>query len=277
MTSVRSLLDLLPHDALVRLCTLRSLPARSDEARRVRLARSYHGETMSLLDELRQPDLLRLIGRDFVADSGRTYRLKGASRYDVDGLRAICRSVFVENRLTPSFEAVSKEEPANEGSAAQKIPQADNLSRVAQMVALLSGSINSHKKLAKKLSISDRQVLYYTQAANFLGLIKPEDDFYSVTNEGKKIIDAKPEKKLSLLIELFLKTPFVKDSLGPSAAKSEVGEAELAKVIKKRGYSAETAKRRAQTLLSWFRQADADFTQSIREGRFISNNKNSTK
>jgi hypothetical protein len=272
MYSMRGMLDLLPHDALVRLCSLRKLPARSDEARRERLARSYRGDTKTLLNELRHPDLLCLINKDFVADNGKTYRLKNAARHDVDSLRSIGVSVFVENRLTSSFEAVAQEKtaPAKEKSeSTRNIPQADNLSRIAQLVELLASKVNSYEKLAKKLSISQRQVLYYTQAASFLGLIKHEDDFYSNTNEGTKLAQAKSEDKLNFIINLFLKTSFVKSSLVPIASKSEVGAKELTQAIKKTGYSAETATRRAQTLLSWFRQASAEPTQSIQKGKVI--------
>jgi hypothetical protein len=235
MGSIHLLLDVLPHDTLVRLSKLRELPARSDEARRTRLTRSYRGDTKSLLEELKHQELAGLLTRDFLADTEETYRLKSPTQYNTESLREIASSVFIEDQLTSSFEVVSH-------GAKPQIPQADNLSRLAQLV-----------------------VLYYIQAANFLDLIKPD---HSITSYGDKLTKNKDKSKF--IIDMFLKTSFVKKELAPIAIKSELEAKKLAKAIEKMGYSGVTAIRRAQTLLSWFRQAEADLTKSIREGRPVS-------
>jgi hypothetical protein len=258
MGSIHLLLDVLPHDTLVRLSKLRELPARSDEARRTRLTRSYRGDTKSLLGELKHQELAGLLTRDFLADTEETYRLKSPTQYNTESLREIASLVFIQDQLTSSFEVVSH-------GAKPQIPQADNLSRLAQLVGLLSGNVSTATQLAKKLSISERQVLYYIQAASFLELINSD---HSITSNGDKL--TKSKNKSNFIIDMFLKTSFVKKELTPIAIKSEIEAKKLTKAIEKMGYSTVTANRRAQTLLSWFRQAEADLTKSIREGRSVS-------
>lgn len=55
---VRDILEYMSHDALVRLCQLKDLPARSDNDRRSRLSRSYRGNISALLVDLRRFDLM---------------------------------------------------------------------------------------------------------------------------------------------------------------------------------------------------------------------------
>jgi hypothetical protein len=72
------------------------------------------------------------------------------------------------------------------------------------------------------------------------------------------LISMKNEDKFIFMIELFLQLEFSKNILVPIALKSEVDFEAISQAISKIGYSTQTANRRAQTIISWFRQAKTD-------------------
>jgi hypothetical protein len=107
MESVRHLLNFLDRDALVILADKRALAAsRSNEERRSRIARSYRGDVVAFLQDLRREDLLELVRDDVVwADS--EYFLPNAARYSKEDLLRFAEGVFVhDGPLPPEYELV---------------------------------------------------------------------------------------------------------------------------------------------------------------------------
>ena len=107
--SVREVLTPLRKPALVRLASIRGLPARGPKSElRKRLTYSYRGNVEAVLDEMRREDLL-IVGRDY------------ADRFDLQGLTQL-RAPDVRNFLRSRFvgvlesDAISQVDAEDRGS-----------------------------------------------------------------------------------------------------------------------------------------------------------------
>jgi hypothetical protein len=110
-TRVRDCLNSLTTDAMLRLCEMRDLRARSHDDRRSKLARSYRGNLAALFSDLRREDLVELLTDVWLDESGRAYRLRTGSGLSKAELEAIALDVCSEQRKMPStFERVPAED-----------------------------------------------------------------------------------------------------------------------------------------------------------------------
>jgi hypothetical protein len=116
MISVRDLLDALPHEPLKRLCDLRDLPARSDDDRRSRLARSYRGKAETFFEDLRKQDLLILL-QGTVQIGDQQFEFKNMAQQDAEGLRNFCKSVFIDGKIPESSTPQKNRTPTKKSQA----------------------------------------------------------------------------------------------------------------------------------------------------------------
>jgi hypothetical protein len=120
MITIRSLLDVLDELALdspipiVRLCELRELRARSSRAKREALARSYRGDFMQFLADLRKQDLVCLLAVPITLD-GVDHNLPSAGRYRKEELVDIASDLYFCGRVPPEVVPMAGEEEAESG------------------------------------------------------------------------------------------------------------------------------------------------------------------
>lgn len=120
MITIRSLLDVLDEIALdspipiVRLCELRELRARSSRAKRESLARSYRGDFMQFLADLRKQDLVCLLAVPITLD-GVDHNLPSAGRYRKEELIDIASDLYFCGRVPPEVVPMAGEEDAEFG------------------------------------------------------------------------------------------------------------------------------------------------------------------
>ncbi|HEX2569728.1 MAG TPA: hypothetical protein VH877_09235, partial [Polyangia bacterium] len=93
----------------MRLSNRRELPARTDDERRERLARSYRGDFGEFFRDLRSQDLFELL-RNALVDGNRRYRLKYVSTYSKKQLIRFLVEFFVHGCVPRAFEEEVLEE-----------------------------------------------------------------------------------------------------------------------------------------------------------------------
>tara|TARA_Y100000296_G_C5178236_1_gene261499 strand:- start:2500 stop:3762 length:1263 start_codon:yes stop_codon:yes gene_type:complete len=133
------------------------------------------------------------------------------------------------------------------------VPQADDLFEIQRFVAILlqHGSVNEN--LFKK---EKRQVLYYRDACMLLGLIH---DYGKLTPNGLKVARSEdPNSFIPIIREQFENTEcaYIWSLKQEVDSIIEIDESSAADFLihNCRGLSESTAKRRAQTLVSWVKQ-----------------------
>jgi hypothetical protein len=151
-----------------------------------------------------------------------------------------------------------KPEPAN-----IPFPQADNFGRIVDLLTQLydaKGAL-SKDQITNNQAFNPRQTEYYTQAANYLGLVQKRRDkereraiVYDLTQRGAKIIAQHPQLRNLALVECMFERRvfneafqlYLKQYEKPS--KEQVVEIMEAARL---GISGTTIPRRAQTVLHW--------------------------
>jgi hypothetical protein len=149
------------------------------------------------------------------------------------------------------------------------IPQADKLSRIAEIPILVALGYNTSKTLAERLELDPRQGSYYLDAACSVGLLQRSP--YRLSDLGQQYVDSPGDVRLAILARSVLGVPLIQELLISLllAPEGRLGRTELLAIM---GRSSElkesTAARRAQTLwawLSWVAQHGGRFSVSGEE------------
>ena len=155
-------------------------------------------------------------------------------------------------------KAVIRPEPAKEG-----FPQADSFPRIIDLLGLIVGGEGrvSRSYITENYAFDSRQTQYYTSAACFLGLIERQkiDGHveYTLSSEGNRIMSLRPDpRNLALAdsilsFEVFNRTFKLFLQIGKRPTNAEVAEIILGTDRLRGQLSAETASRRAQTVVKW--------------------------
>lgn len=147
-----------------------------------------------------------------------------------------------------------------------QLPQADRLSLLVALLETISRNVSGIAALSQALSITPRQVHYYSHAASFLGLAEGEEGRFTLTPAGRRVLDADPDRRFESIVGLALAHSALAELLLPLADEAEIDLRAIAKAIEGAGYGPATAERRGQTIVGWFRQAGLDLSQSLRAG-----------
>jgi hypothetical protein len=151
-------------------------------------------------------------------------------------------------------------------TARLQLPQADRLSLMVALLEAVSRGVEGIVPFSQALSVTTRQVHYYAHAASFLGLIEGEEGKFSLTKNGRQVLDFDPDRRFEAIVGLALAHPNLAELLLPLSDEAEIDTKIIAKAIEGSGYGLATAERRAQTIVGWFRQAGLDLSQSLRAG-----------
>jgi hypothetical protein len=140
-------------------------------------------------------------------------------------------------------------------------PQADNFDRIVDLLSQLYGvgEALSQEHITTNYAFDLRQTQYYTQAANYLGLVgKQQDDeqgvTYFLTKRGISIMAMPPQARNLALVECILERKVFNRTLRPYVERGERPTREQVVEIMKAarlGLTGTTIGRRAGTVLSW--------------------------
>ena len=136
-----------------------------------------------------------------------------------------------------------------------KIPQADELDRVIQVIERAGLGVRDSRGVANIMGFNPRQSSYYREAAEILGFLNPSKK-YHLTDTGRQLLVSDQQKRTKLMSAALIRYPVITAIL--SCLQSEVCEEVsrndiIALVLAIRHLDRTTAERRAQTIMSWLR------------------------
>lgn len=152
------------------------------------------------------------------------------------------------------------------------IPQANDLTKVIELVFKVHEGTNHYKSVAEYFGFNERQSSYYREAAEALGLITAVKGIYSLTETGKQLVSLPTEKRNLFMLELLSDFDLVKDGLSLLKEKGQLTQGDIEQFIKQRSkLSGSTVPRRAGSLVSWFKWISAATGLfAFQKGKFLS-------
>lgn len=139
-------------------------------------------------------------------------------------------------------------------------PQADNFSRVIDLLGLLYSNDLSQQDITSRYQFASRQTQYYADAAIYLGLVEKQEDKtasvgYKLSPVGKMILEKAPKQKNLAIVKQILSYKVFNLSLGQYFDTGERPTKEtIVKIMSDAGINignGTTKPRRAQTVLAW--------------------------
>lgn len=132
------------------------------------------------------------------------------------------------------------------------LPQADKLSRLAQIPLLLALGYDTPQSLSQRLNFDLRQGRYYLDAACSLGLVKKKP--YRLSQLGQEYVLANASNRREILARSVLRVPIVQEFfigllLTPEGKLFKKDLEEL--IVTSSKLKPNTAARRAQTIWAW--------------------------
>jgi len=144
--------------------------------------------------------------------------------------------------------------PSNEKS--KVVPQADDINKVLEFPFKVAEGLDNAKAIAAYFAFDKRQSSYYREATEAIGLVTLRDGRYELTDRGREYVRLPPEKRNQYFLRLVLELPIMHETLLEvlQAGRKGLGLAEIAAIIRGRSHlTGSVPRRRAQTVLAWFR------------------------
>ena len=170
-------------------------------------------------------------------------------KYNI-GVREITHFTFSEDE-----DFWGKEIELMEQEAAFQAPQADDLSKIINLVISINNGYDSAEEISDYLNLGRRQGLYYTKAAQLLGLVKLEDSNVKISAIGLSLINSNDKQRNEILKKRVLSLPLIKEILKFVKLQKlkTITIEELTELIENyANLASSTADRRARTIASWF-------------------------
>lgn len=158
------------------------------------------------------------------------------------------------------YASVEKEETSKQWN----IPQADSVHILQEFPFAVATGVTDYKKMAKYFDFDERQSNYYREAAEIIGLVALEDGKYSLTSDGERFVNLRPDERNKFLLHLMLRVPIINEVFRRVVRKfgesnPYVSRNEIAEIIKKNSHlTGKTPGRRAKTILSWMKWISAN-------------------
>jgi hypothetical protein len=161
------------------------------------------------------------------------------------------------------------------------IPQADDIDKIVQFAVKVFEGFDTKDKIRAAFGglLVARQINYYRQAAEILGLIRKYCDNYEPTDILKDYLNLPAEKKSNFICKLLLQFPLMNEIfIDVSSDKNKVVSKQAVGLLRKKSdLTGDTLFRRARTIVSWFRWlktnlgiVEVDRNRNIRISRQLS-------
>lgn len=154
------------------------------------------------------------------------------------------------------LEVIGKVSIINEPQIA--FPQADKFSRIINLCEILNEQSYTRDEVTQKYAFDVRQTNYYTDAAQYLGLVEKvqKGGPYKLSNEGRRILSLPYKKRQLAYCEKILKHKPFYETLKSSLEQSSIIEKnEIITIMKNCNLynvnSDSTFRRRASTIRGW--------------------------
>jgi hypothetical protein len=138
-------------------------------------------------------------------------------------------------------------------------PQADNFSRILELLSLLKDNVLSREDIRDNYEFDMRQVSYYTDAARYLGLVNKDTNsrtiYFNLTFEGDCILEHGYKQKILSLIQKILEHQVFYEVFELTLNRGCIPDKEdVCKIMSLYlDLSQETIARRSRTVSSWIR------------------------
>ncbi|MBI3929286.1 MAG: hypothetical protein HY319_27315 [Armatimonadetes bacterium] len=134
---------------------------------------------------------------------------------------------------------------------AVRVPQADDLRKVARLPFLVAEGLGESGHLAEALDFTRRQSSYYREACEMLGLVEG----YRLTRRGARYVELGVEARHELLCRYLLELPIMRQAVVEMLLSPDrrLDNGTLEQLIREgAGLTGTTVRRRARTVRSWF-------------------------
>lgn len=134
------------------------------------------------------------------------------------------------------------------------VPQADDLTRITRLLELSEDGLDKWE-LAAALGVAERQVRYYREAAEYLGLVEPSE--YRASAAGRQLLRAGPQPRRRWLASAVVNSWIIADLVRRAAPIDDAAIRDV--ILSAPGqdggprYNPTTAARRAKTIAAWLR------------------------
>jgi hypothetical protein len=178
------------------------------------------------------------------------YEWPDPTDYESIQLRRAKRYHLVEGR--PLTDQLLSVEP---DPALTKVPQADDLEKVAELPFLVQEGVRTAADWAKRKGITLRQGSYYREAAESLGLVRLVAGQFELTEEGRRFVGLPPAERDAALALRVLRNRVMNQTLKLVLERGErgAGDEEIANLIRRlSNLGGSTPLRRAKSVRSYF-------------------------
>jgi len=169
-------------------------------------------------------------------------------------------------RILPPIAPLDIEEIMGARSKRAEIPnQADDIEKIMALPFYVSEGFDNYIDLAERFGFEPRQAHYYGLAAESLGFVRLESGRFVLTELGEDFLGLDTGGQKSRMCESILTVPLIKEIISRLDRQSEaVTFEEIQEMVqrsldrhsrrrRKQGRSISMGKRRAQTVIAWFR------------------------
>jgi hypothetical protein len=139
--------------------------------------------------------------------------------------------------------------------ALDKIPQADDLSKVAEFPFLVQKGVRTAVDWSQKKGLTRRQGDYYREATEALGLIRSRAGKFELTEEGRRYVEMTPSDRDEMLAIRILRNPLMNEVFQLALARGSRGidDETISDLIRQLSpLGGKTPLRRAKTVRSYF-------------------------
>jgi hypothetical protein len=179
------------------------------------------------------------------------FSFKDSMQYQSAYISRQIHYLLEERAPVPNFADVisHKTVPDPEGVP---FPQADDLSKIIDVLEILSSGPLNKFDIAEKFEVDPRQGDYYANGAAWLGFVERKGTVFRLTGRGSEFIKRNRSDRLARLEELVSQMPVFHDTASAWAKHHQLTQADITADLKRRYHLSEsTANRRAITVRSW--------------------------
>lgn len=152
------------------------------------------------------------------------------------------------------------------------IPQANDLDKVMELVFKVSEGLIDAKKIAEHFNFDKRQSSYYREAAEALGLVNQNKNQYELTAAGAHLTSLQAQERNVYFMQVLSNFTLIREGINALKQGRAMNKTYLEKLITEHSnLSDSTIRRRASSLISWYKWIAANTGTIVIEKRMIRN------
>lgn len=227
MVAMRSFLDPLGRDALVRLCQLRDLrPARSNDQRRSLLAYSYRGDISALIADMYRYELVASLKTLVVTRSNNDFVVHRPGQYDLEKLRAIARQA-VGGKLGKEWHLLDDQNARNRHTGSKSIASRDDQDEhssdaLSELVRGVADVWSRPRKISRLLRLAGLGVTQRLSTPRFRELVRKLYDSGIETSLGDEDVVILPDSANTPGLKAKLRLRLIGRDAATSSMQSEM-------------------------------------------------------